>query len=174
MDNASFLTWAAVCAAGFGALVFAMRSSPLFWPANGPAGRLRHWHAKRTDRLAHGSDRYFEELRTIDTHIAAIAKWQALPPLVGWRRVTQNALIVFLLYLVGLMIAEWIMPWSLNMIAPAWSRDVSPFLVLLTSIAILLQPYPFGDRWQKLLRIICAINAAISLFQLARTSLHYL
>lgn len=176
MDNASFLAWAAAWTAALVALSFAVPRRPgsLFWPEDTVDGRLRQWQAKRAQRMARGSDHYFEELRTIDTRIAELQTLSPPPPWGGWRQVARKTFTLLGLYVIGIVIAKWTTPWLHGMQAPAWPHDMHGANWLLCGPIFLLRPQYPATGWQKIQWAFSALIVACSVVLLARISLHYL
>lgn len=174
MDNASFLAWAAAWTAALVALSFAMPRLPGFslWHEETVDGQLRRLQAKRTQRLARGSDRYFEELRTIDTRIADLQMLSLSPPWSGWRQVARKTFTLLGLYLIGIVIAKWTTPWLLGMQAPAWPHDMHAANWLLCGSIFLIRPHYPDTGWQKIQWALRALIVACSVVLLARLSLH--
>lgn len=94
---------------------------------NAPINRLhRRWLERRLRlRLARGSDRYFEELRSIETSRALAERTP--PPANMIDRVVQIASIPFL----GILLLSWFLPEDQ---VPNWTRVMTPCIFVLAGV----------------------------------------
>ena len=141
MNTPTFLAWS-LAAAGFITLsIFTIGHFVGAMPAFVPTTReVRGQRLQRRldKRLAHGTDHYFEELRSIETAIAANAKMPAQPTLLA-RAFPIPFAAMAVLYL-GAIAVKYAAPPLLGAQPPGWSHEIGMAGMLLVGLQIVISP----------------------------------
>lgn len=153
MSNADYIAWSLVVAGLFGAITVALRvlGKHYHWAERSHAARGARLQRRLDKRLARGSDRYFEELRSIDV---AIAEHTVAKPSGTERFKALDAAIVLAFALfIGLLVVGWVVAPRLGLTVPPWSDKIGIYIMPVVGLQNVLLSYqpgtisPLRTRW---------------------------
>lgn len=120
MSTPTYLAWSLLASGVLAALIWVLVKTRLIATLY-----RRHLQRRLDRRLARGSDRYFEELRSIETAIERHDATAATSGLYLGNRFTRfasTAIFVACVLLLGLIVTGWLAP-----AVPGWSRHIATY-----------------------------------------------